>query len=359
MVTMFCRFYPPCVGGVEYVAYNVAEQINCKTIFCMNHKFQLMPKVVHIDNQFIYRGEYWGRIGGIDLNISLIFISLFCLLFKKKEKYIYHFPCIQYMISLPSMSENCVILNHALPDQNKIGKTYKYLFINLVNKKTNIVVTGEKNKIFEEGREQIIPLCLSEEDEKLALECHHSTQEPTVVFVGRNCKYKGIHLLVDGWKSLVDENKNGNFRLLLIGPGTEIYNDEKFQIRGLGKISKRLMYNHLSKGCILVMPSTNNAEAFGLVQLDAAITTNIIITAEVGTESSNLFPGKEGYYKIKSNHVGQISDILERIINHKSLAQISEQGEQIKQEYFVKYSYDRIQEKWKKYLNSIGFPILQ
>ena len=82
---MFCRFYPPCVGGVEYVAYNVADQINCKTIFCMNHKFQFMPKVENINNQFIYRGEYWGRIGGIDLNISLIFISLFCLLLKRKE----------------------------------------------------------------------------------------------------------------------------------------------------------------------------------------------------------------------------------------------------------------------------------
>ena len=123
----------------------------------------------------------------------------------------------------------------------------------------------------------------------------------------------------------LDDNKNGNFELLLIGPGTEIYNEEKYQIRGLGKISKKLMYNHLSRGCILVMPSTNNAEAFGLVQLDAAITSNIIITAEVGTESSNLFPAKEGYYKIKSNHVGQISDTLEIIINRKSLAEISEQ----------------------------------
>ena len=144
------------------------------------------------------------------------------------------------MMSLPYMGENCVILNHALPNQNKIGKIYKYLFKKLVNKKTNIVATGEKNKIFEEGREKIIPLCLSKEDEKLALECHYSTQEPTVVFVGRNCKYKGIHLLVDGWKSLVGENKNGNFRLLLIGPGTEIYNDEKFQIRGLGKNFKEI-----------------------------------------------------------------------------------------------------------------------
>ena len=164
---------------------------------------------------------------------------------------------------------------------------------------------------------------------------------------------------MEAWKSLVAENNNGNFKLLLIGPGTEIYDTKKDQIRGLGKISKRLMYNHLSKGCILVMPSTNNAEAFGLVQLDAAITSNIIITAEVGTESSNLFAGKEGYYKIKSNHVAQISDTLKLIINHKSLAEVSEQGAQIKKEYFARYSYDRIKEKWKKYLNSIGFTILQ
>jgi len=359
MIIMFCRFFPPCVGGVEYVSYNVANQINCKTIFCMNHKFQLMPKVENINNQFIYRGEYWGRLGGIDLNISLIFISLFYLLFKTKEKYIYHFPCVQYMMSLPSMDNNCVILNHALPNQNKIGKTYKYLFKLLVNRKTNIVATGVKNKIFEEGREKIIPLCLSKEDENIALECHQPTQEPTVIFVGRNCSYKGIHLLVDGWKSLVDKNRNGKFKLLLIGPGTEIYNNEKDQIRGLGKISKRLMYNHLSTGCILVMPSTNNAEAFGLVQLDAAITSNIIITAEVGTESSNLFPEKQGYYKIKSNHVAQISDTLDLIINHKSLAEIAKQGEQIKQEYFNKYSYHRIKIEWKKYLNSIGFDIPQ
>ena len=166
---MFSRFYPPCVGGVEYVAYNVADQINCKTIFCMNHNFQLMPKVEYTNDQFIYRGEYWGRIGGIDLNISLIFISLFYLLFKTKEKYIYHFPCIQYMISLLVMSKNCVILNHALPNQNKIGNIYKYLFKALVNKKSNIVATGVKNKIFEDNREKIIPLCLSKEDEKISL----------------------------------------------------------------------------------------------------------------------------------------------------------------------------------------------
>ena len=48
------------------------------------------------------------------------------------------------MMSLPSMGENCVILNHALPNQNKIGKIYKYLFKKLVNKKTNIFATGKK-----------------------------------------------------------------------------------------------------------------------------------------------------------------------------------------------------------------------
>ena len=357
---MFSRFFPPSVGGVEYVSYNLSRQVNCKTIFCMNHQFQIFPRIQFVDGQFVYRGEYWGRIGSFDLNVSLIVISLMFQLFKRKEKYIYHFPCVQYLMSLPVMKENSVILNHALPYQNLIGKVYKCVFKFLLSDKTNIVSTGSRNKIFEKNREIIIPLCLSKEDEELAAqEYKQITREPIVIFVGRNCKYKGIHLLVNGWKTLVDQRKNGKFKLLLIGPGTETFNNDLYQIRGLGKITKRSMYHHLNLGCILVMPSTNNAEAFGLVQLDAAITSNIIITAEVGTESSNLFPKSNGYYKINSNSVDQITETLDLIINHKSLSEISEQGEQIRKEYFTKYSYERIKKMWEKYLNSIGFPILQ
>ena len=73
---------------------------------------------------------------------------------------------------------------------------------------------------------------------------------------------------------------------------------KNFRFEGLVRL-QRLMYNHLSTGFILVLPSTNNAEAFGLVQLDAAITANIIITAEVGTESSNLFCWKRGILQNK------------------------------------------------------------
>ena len=167
-----------------------------------------------------------------------------------------------------------------------------------------------------------------------------------ILFVGRLNRYKGVMNLLKALSKLPNE-----YKLVLISTYDLDLEMEEFVTNN--NLSSRIVhYNNISdemlpfyySGCdVFAMPSTDRAEAFGLVAVEAMACGLPVVTTELGTGTSfHNINGVTGRI-IAPNDIDSLADSIENICNNPD--QYNSKTIRNRAEEF---SLDKFKAKWTK-----------
>lgn len=123
---------------------------------------------------------------------------------------------------------------------------------------------------------------------EVASQLKASYQPPFLLFVGKFRYYKGLHYLID---AMIKVHRG---TLLLIGSGPEEVPLRaqvkrlglESRVAFLGPVEERLLPSFYHASHVLVLPSCQRAEAFGIVQLEAMACGLPVVSTQLGTGTS-------------------------------------------------------------------------
>lgn len=176
----------------------------------------------------------------------------------------------------------------------------------------------------------------------------HKLASPTVLFVGgldTQHNFKGVEQLLEAFKSIAASFPQAS--LVLVGKGN-LEGHYQQRIKELGLESQTTILNSVTdeklaglfrEAWVTVLPSTNRAEAFGLVLLESLASGTAVIASNLPGVRS-VFRNNEQGYLVKPGDVGHLAQKLREIVGDKAKTEALGQAGRgwIEQEY-----------SWKKF----------
>jgi rhamnosyl/mannosyltransferase len=181
------------------------------------------------------------------------------------------------------------------PRQQVILRLYRPLMVHLLQRagaviatSPNYVATSSILKTLED-RCTVIPLGIHPEPYLQAEPSIPEAEAPSLLFVGRLRYYKGVDVLLQAMTQLPQQ-----VRLLIVGDGPMRRIWESMaaklsledRVTFLGEVPVDELPGIYASAEVFVLPSTERAEAFGLVLLEAMAAGLPCVTTEVGTGTS-------------------------------------------------------------------------
>jgi len=283
------KYYDPSKGGMESVAKNIVDGV----IECSNHtEFVIYANSHYASFSKIYNNNE--RVESIKESTPFILKSqpisfrypLLAKLISDSDVVHHHYPFPNMELALLRnkkmlKGKKFVITWHANINNSRwswIGKFYTPVVKKLLDLATDIVVTSPQLAdasdilAYYKDKVRVIPLSF---DPKINNSGGTSRSYPVnrkfrLLFVGKLRAYKGINYLLEAIKDIDVELfvvGDGEDSQLLLNQAKELGASSKvFFKSGLTDVQVADMY----KDCdLFVLPSINEAEAFGVVQLEA------------------------------------------------------------------------------------------
>ena len=299
------KFFPPDLGGMESVIYDITLGLNERKIacdvLCSNSKLAYREEILPCGAK-IMRCASFGKVASTAIAPQMIF---------KLRKIIANYDIIH--IHLPDPMANLALFcaNHKgkkiiihwhsdIIKQKFLLKLYAPLQTWLLKRADSIIATTQQYADFSPTlkpfRDKIfaIPIGIDSlfESPKTAESTESQAEsrqnKKTIFALGRLVKYKGFEYLVESMRYLPD------FTLYIAGSGVEWANLKahikalsvvdssiKNRIFLLGKVDERTKMEHLNNDSIFVLPSITRNEAFGVVQLEAMSAKMPVIATDI------------------------------------------------------------------------------
>ncbi len=324
------KYFEPSKGGMESVAKNLVVGIKniCPndeiTVLCNNHeesKKNVIEKLLGLTivryKSFFYKSQ----------PISLLFKGL--------KEYISDSDVIHHHYPFPTMelallrytgllkNKNFVITWHANIQNSRwsrIEKFYNPMIEKLLDSTSKIVVTSpqlfEYSSILQKYKEKIEVIPLSFEPHHENINPKKLSEIPQILFVGKLRIYKGLKFLIEAVKDL-------NVVVNIVGNG-ELETELNETIHGNHLQDKIFLHTNVNdeelkvfykKSDLFVLPSINEAEAFGVVQLEAlsyglpVINTNL--KSGVPFVSLNNLTG----YTVEASNSDELRNAIVKVIS--------------------------------------------
>ncbi len=146
--------------------------------------------------------------------------------------------------------------------------------------------------------------------------------KPLLLFVGRLRHYKGLNVLIDAMRSI-------DAHLLVIGTGL-MEAEWRAQVTALGLDARISFLGDLSDAekmvmlyaaDLFVLPSTNHAEAFGIVLVEAMACGLPLITTELGTGTSFVNQHEQTGLVVPPNDALAMATAINRLLGDETLRQ--------------------------------------
>lgn len=298
MILQINKFYSPDIGGVETVVKDYAEFLNKYddvVVLCVNKKFSLKTKIVHINDIKVYRCASLGTF--FSMPISLVFfIYLFFL--SRKADYIHsHEPFPLGSIGgliIPAAKKIFVTWHSDIIKQRSIKKLFE-IFQRKLCKKANKIISTSDNLVkfssilsFYNNKVTTIPLAINPESyediniENIKIQL---MDKEYVLFLGRFAYYKGIFVLLDAIEMI-----QKSIPFVIVGDG-ELSSDVRLRVdkskknitlidRFVNEDEKKYL---LKNSKFMVFPSIYPSEAFGILQLEAMVYGKPVINTYLPT----------------------------------------------------------------------------
>jgi len=328
------KLYYPWLGGIETVVQNIAEDLNKENDFQVDVlvcQAKGRRKIETINNTKVYRATSWGKKLGMP--ISWDFFRLFLKIHKEYDVIIIHHPFPLVFLILPFIKDkNIFIWYHSDIVRQKIAKKIFTPFISHgLNKAKKIFVSSNNLINNSSSLKRRKNKCISipfgvdlnyftanEEIEQEAEVIKNKYGKPLLLSVGRLVYYKGYQYLIEAMK-------NVDAHLLIIGQGplkkelSRAIEENKLN----NKISIISPVNDLRpfylSSDLLVLPSCEKSEAFGLVQIEAMAYSKPIINTSLPTGVPEISMHKENGITVPPKDSKALGEAINTIINNEML----------------------------------------
>ena len=339
-VVQLVKYYNPCQGGMETVVKNIVEgiidysdDINF-TVYSNNHSRNFVKSIKEKNRETIIKEITPAHLKSQPLNLR--YPSLKKLI--KDNDVIHHhypFPTMEFTLLryLKSMTnKKFVITWHANIKNSRwswIEKIYNPMIEKLLERADYIVVTSpklfESSKILQKYKSKVITIPLSFDPKYAAINAkiYPSNRCFELLFVGKLRKYKGVEYLL---KSI----ENLDVKLKIVGNGEELESlkalVEMLNIRNkvtfFSNADDNQLVNFYKEADLFVLPSINEAEAFGVVQLEAM--ANGLPVINTNLDSGVPFVSLNNYsgITVEPQNVKSLKLAIEKIINDKALYEL-------------------------------------
>lgn len=336
-VLQLVKYYDPCQGGMESVVKNIVEGVienfetNSFIVYSNNHKRNFIKEVISKNRETIIKEITPVYLKSQPLNLR--YPSLKRLI--KENDVIHHhypFPTMEFTLLryLKKMTNKKFIITwHANIKNSRwnwIERIYNPMMEQLLDRADSIIVTSpqlfEASEILQKYKHKVKTIALSF-DPKFATSVARIFPEGRcfeILFVGKLRKYKGVEYLIN---AIVDLDVN----LKIVGNGEEL-NSLILLLEDL-KVTNKVTFitdaddfqlaNYYKKADLFVLPSINEAEAFGVVQLEAMANglpvINTSLESGVPFVSLNEFSG----FTVNPKNSTALKEAIEKIISNKQL----------------------------------------
>jgi len=294
------KYYYPYKGGMETYLYDLCSELRDKVdlqVIVSNNRPYTVKEV--------YEGINILRIGRITEFSSTSICPTYPYHFRKQEADIVHihfpnpFGEFSYLLSkhrhVQSGSKLVVSYHFDVVRQKKLLKIYSPVINKILKRADSIIVHSEnymKSSSFlrdYQSKCTVIPIgididkfSLNEHVKKMMYNIKEKTGSKFILFIGRLIYYKGLKYLIDAMRDI-------DTKLVIIGSGPLRKELEK-QVRENNLVNKvifagkvtdeeKIAYLHLCE--LLVLPSCERSEAFGIVQLEAMACEKPVVSTDV------------------------------------------------------------------------------
>lgn len=298
-VLQISKFYPPVMGGIESVAWELTEGLNragvATTVLCSSHRWRSVHQVA--------KGGYAvvraGTLGSwLSTSIAPPMLHLLRRMAAAADVVHLHMPDPMAAAAFWSVRPRAALVVHWHSDvirQRRALRAYEPLQRWLLQRADAIVATSEpyadasgplapwRDKV------HVIPIGISDDRSSAcsvkaqALRERHGGRR--IVFaLGRMTYYKGFDVLIEAASTLSDDC------VVLIGGDGELLPSLRARVaeRGLsdkvhllGHVKDADLASHFEACDIFCMPSTVRAEAYGVAMLEAMLMSKPIVATDI------------------------------------------------------------------------------
>jgi len=334
------KYYDPCQGGMETVVKNIVEGVvDCSndisfTIYSNNHRINFVKIVKEKNRETIIKEITPVYLKSQPLNLRY---PLLKKLIKDNDVIHHHYPfptmeftLLRYFKQIAD--KKFIITWHANIKNSRwswIERFYNPMIEKLLDRADSIIVTSpqlfEASKILQKYKKKVqtIPLSFDPKFSSLNSKKFPLDRDFELLFVGKLRKYKGVEYLIKAIESL-------NVKLKIVGNGEELQN-----LKALVKelhIEDKVIFVSNADDCqlaefykntdLFVLPSINEAEAFGVVQLEAM--ANALPVINTNLKSGVPFVSLNDYsgITVEPKDVEGLRVAIEKIICNKELYEL-------------------------------------
>ena len=322
-------FYKPHISGITTYIDQLINSLTLEsyfvTILTTNHSLDL-EKYREFKNYEIIRCKPLFKISRGFFSMKLI--TTYIKIYKKYDIINIHYPLIEIFPIIFFLKKITIFNYHCLPHFNflyKIVSLYFTIFGIIGSFLSKKIIVLSKDyfsqsifyKIYKKKIIEIPPYIPF-----IELKNKQLFQKKNLIvigFIGRICSEKGIETLIKASEIL--EKKNIKHQIKIAG-NTNDYRFKKYinrlmsltknnnNIIFLGKISEQEKKDFYQNIDVLVLPSVNSFEAFGIVQLEAMSYGTPVIASNISGVRTVINNTSNGFLFNKNDH----TDLVKKIV---------------------------------------------
>lgn len=329
------KFYDPTIGGVESVVKQHAaflrEQGHVVTVLCCSDRSSWRTLIEGHGGVRVVRCASFGTFMSMPL-APLLFWYLFRLL-RSSDLVFYHlpFPLATVSALLQPVRRPMVVFWHSDIVQQKRLKPIVQFFQRALCRRARRVLTTspqllEFSEVIRNFRDKVtvVPLSVPTGENAIVAPSDRPARLPALpdryaLFLGRLCYYKGVGVMLE---SLADLARSGDrFPVVIVGDGplkaeveAAIRDRDLSQVifidRHVDEAEKHWL---LANAWVLLFPSTQPSEAFGIVQLEALYHGVPVINTSLPTGVPWVSQDRETGLTIAPNDVPALAEAIRHL----------------------------------------------
>lgn len=298
----FTKFYPPVFGGIETATYELAEGLIARgvptDVLCANTERRAVRDTYGPVR--VSRAASYAKLLSTSMAPGLI--TELARMRGLHDIVHVHLPNPMANLALRLAPPKARIVLHWHSDiinQARALKLYEPLQQWMLKRADAIIATSPPYaahspwlRPFSE-KVHVVPLGIQPDrlqqpeqalvDARRALRARHGDR-PLVFSIGRMATYKGFDVLIEASRALQPQ------ALVVVGGGGELLETHREQVRRLG-LEDRIVFTgrlsdlevaaYMAEAILFCLPSTNRAEAFGMVLLEAMVAGLPIVSTDI------------------------------------------------------------------------------
>ena len=331
------KYYPPFLGGIEKVNYDLVEGLNkekVKTdVFCFNHKTKTKT-VIEEDSYKIIRTSLFTIKFSTPISLS-IFKNLLRI-YKDYDIIHIHMPNPIAALAFQFLPYKGKIILHWHLDivkQKTLKVIYKPFQTHLLKKADAIIVTSLEYLNHSKDLKpflkkcHVIPIGIDNYYLKENLEFRKKLQQKyqgkKIIFsLGRLIYYKGFEYLIEAAKELDDDC------IIFIGglgplkESLEIQiqkSDLEDKVKLIGKIPESEIGEYYHSATLFCLPSIERSEAFGIVLVEAMSCGCPLISTAMGSGTSWVNKNNNTGLVVPAKDASEMALAIQKIVKENTL----------------------------------------